>query len=412
VRAQTTPASPDPGPIAPLTAQPPGGATPAVAPEPEPAPIAPIEPTTAPALDAAATHEETASAPAEKQVDADPKLHIGVGLRAGLKYDPVVGGPGEVTVDRMNVRPYLSGQVNDYIGFEANLDGTTAGIAVLDAVAKFHFDDLANIWAGQFRPPSERSNLSGAYRLNGWNPPSATHAFPSDTNGRDRGAAFWGQVKGGVFKYQVGLFDLEPGNPVKSSRFALRLVGNFLDPEPGYYNASTYYGEKEVLALGGTLQYQNEPTPDVDDKLFAWQLDVLYETKMSPSGVVSLEGAYWNFKGTDDAYTNAFVAGGPATPIFTRPGQSFYLLAAWMTPKKIGIGNIQPNVRIEYLQLDLPDAAPAGTPDLDASEKLDLGVNYIIDGHNLRLAAVFSHMFNPGLAADANAFQLGTQIQL
>jgi len=83
-----------------------------------------------------------------------------------------------------------------------------------------------------------------------------------------------------------------------------------------------------------------------------------------------------------------------------------------MTPKKIGIGNIQPNVRIEYIKLDLPDAAPAGTPDLDASQKLDLGVNYIIDGHKLRLAAVFSHMFNPGLATDANAFQLGTQIQL
>ena len=67
---------------------------------------------------------------------------------------------------------------------------------------------------GQFLPPSSRANLSGPYYQNAWNYPLFVQGFPFDYAGRDRGMAFWGMVGGGVFKYQVGLFDLEPGNPV------------------------------------------------------------------------------------------------------------------------------------------------------------------------------------------------------
>ncbi len=43
------------------------------------------------------------------------------------------------------------------------------------------------------------------------------------------------------------------GNP----EFVMRLVANLLDPEPGYYNASTYYGEKNIAAIGFSLTDQH-----------------------------------------------------------------------------------------------------------------------------------------------------------
>ncbi len=38
----------------------------------------------------------------------------------------------------------------------------------------------------------------------------------------------------------------------------MRLVANLLDPEPGYYNASTYYGEKNIAAIGFSLTDQHD----------------------------------------------------------------------------------------------------------------------------------------------------------
>lgn len=102
----------------------PGAATPTPVTSPPPANAAPEIAPVAPIADA------IAQPPADEPATEKPKLHIGVGLRADLKYD-----------------------------------------------------DLANIWAGQFLPPSERNNLSGPYCQNAWNYPSA-HAFPSVDAGR------------------------------------------------------------------------------------------------------------------------------------------------------------------------------------------------------------------------------------
>jgi hypothetical protein len=354
--------------------------------------------------------------------EEDPALSVGLGLRTGLALDPK-GAPDDKAslavhdgiVDQVTVRPYFSGQVNDYIGFEGNLEGTTGGVVVLDAVAKFSLDPLFNVWVGQFLPPSSRSNLSGPYYLNSWNFPLFVAAFPFDYAGRDRGFAIQGDIAGGVFKYQVGLFDLEPTNPIGASRMAGRLVLNLLDPEPGYYNSSTYYGDKDIFAIGITGQYQNPESATDDDKLKGFQADILFEKNLQESGVLTLEGSIW-IMGSDPAYVgidangdgdfsdmndvapaNTFVAVNP-----TGKGTSFFVLASWLTPDKVGIGHIQPNVRLEYSK---PDGADAGF-------KLDGGLAYIIDGHNTRLALLYSHTKAAGTGDSSDAVQFGTQIQL
>ena len=44
--------------------------------------------------------------------------------------------------------------------------------------------------------------------------------------------------------------------------YAYRVVFNFLDPEPGYYAQSSYFGKKDILALGFAGQYQDHAVND------------------------------------------------------------------------------------------------------------------------------------------------------
>merc|ERR1711964_49924 len=87
--------------------------------------------------------------------------------------------------------------------------------------------------------------------------------------GRDDGVAIWGQWGGGAVKYQVGWFEgingasnetlpITGANPSDDLMFSARLTVNLLDPEPGYYNQSTYYGDKDILAIGAAVMHQND----------------------------------------------------------------------------------------------------------------------------------------------------------
>lgn len=338
------------------------------------------------------------------QALGDQTLSYGVGLRAGGGYtawgSPSLGGVtgiNSVGLMQLDVRPYISGQALPFLKFEGNLDlayGDLGRIHVLDAVAKFEPDDLVNFWFGRFLPPSDRANLSGPYYQNAWNFPP-TNSYPSIYAGRADGAAVWGMVDKGRFKYQAGFFTLQPATPADNGIYAGRLTYNFLDPEPGYYNSSTYYGTKDVLALGAALQFQQNgsvisrgPTlpPEVKDLLGA-NLDLLFEKRL-PFGAfggtdtLSLEGAYYNFnKGSQ--------------------GRSFFALASYLFGPKVGFGQFQPMARYSQLM-------PTGGG--DSTKIVDGGVNYIIDGHKARLALVVQNLNGPAFPTQTS-FQFGVQIQ-
>jgi hypothetical protein len=289
----------------------------------------------------------------------------------------------------LDVRPYISGQVHEYIKFEGNLDlayGDQGRIHVLDAVGKFEPADLFNIWFGRFLPPSDRANLSGPYYQNAWNFPPV-NGFPAVYAGRADGAALWGQIDKGRLKYQAGLFTTNPATIADRGIYAGRLTLNLLDREPGYYNSSTYYGAKDILALGGAIQYQKlgGGTPLNPENLLAFNVDLLFEKRLallSGGDTFSLEGAYYNFNQGSQ-------------------GWSFFALASYLLGAKVGIGQLQPMAR--YTQ-----ANPSGGG--DPTKFIDGGVNYIIDGHKTRMALVVQNI-NPPAAPSITAFQLGIQIQ-
>jgi hypothetical protein len=324
----------------------------------------------------------------------DKKFAIGVGLRAGYGATAQSGSDASLGVNTLDVRPYIGGQIFPWLKFSGNLDlngGNGAAvfshIDVLDAVAQFEPTDLFNVWMGRFLPPSDRANLSGPYYQDDWYFPGNGNGYPSIYAGRADGAAIWGQVNAGQFKYQAGVFETSGGTSFAHSIYALRLTFNFLDPEPGYYNSSTYYGTKNVLALGGVIQYEKLPdtVASTDNKLVAFNLDLLFE-KPSAAGTLSLEGAYYNFdqgKGTG------------------KQGTSFWVLAAFLFPAKAGPGRLQPVARVQDF---LPTGGGASTVTIDG------GLNYILDGHNARVALVFQNTNAPATAAVTNV-QLGIQFQ-
>ena len=332
----------------------------------------------------------SAAARASPDADAQPAvpaaapppktLSYGVGLRLGGGLDTSTGtvSSDNVGIKTLDVRPYISGQV-------------LAGI--LGSTVTFP-DDLFNVWFGRFLPPSDRANLSGPYFQNAWNYPDAVNGYPSIYAGRADGGAVWGQLEKGRFKYQAGVFTLDANTPTSQALYAGRLVLNLLDPEPGYYNSSTYYGTKDVLAIGGAAQYQKLGASTVigtdlsgapvlaRNDFLGFNLDLLFEKRLPWTDTLTLEGAYYNFnKGAQ--------------------GWSWFAQASYLFATKVGFGRVQPMARWQQLT---PTAGG------DPVRVVDAGLNYIVDGHSTRFALAVQNRDPPG-APSTTSYQLGIQIQ-
>jgi hypothetical protein len=355
----------------------------------------PREPPTAVVVEVA-RDTEAAAEPAP----LDLKVAVGVGLRAELVFDPDRDEPEDSPVYAMNhnLRPYISGQVHEYIKFEGNLDSNALDqIQVLDAVIKLEFHDYFNLWVGHFLPPSDRANLSGPYFQNAWSYPSGVHAYPSQYAGRDDGLAVWGQVNGGQLKWQVGLFDMGGGG-TPDPRFSGRVTYNVLDPEPGYYNSSTYYGKKDILAIGAVLHHEPAAEGEPDEAADTlWNLDALYENSFAGVGTLDIEGAFYGFDGAD-------------------AGTSFFVLGSFIFEEELGIGRLQPMLRLQRAAFSDGDFFFAEEDPLEADASLttiDVGLHYIINDHNARLAATLQHTSLSSGDADTSdtVFILGAQIQ-
>jgi hypothetical protein len=206
----------------------------------------------------------------------DKWCNVGVGIRTSFNHEQGDGVNDKNFFAVDETRLFFTGKVTQVIGFEVNTDISGAGgrgftdssgdivnlqdsIHLLDAIVKFEFNDFVNFWMGRFLPPNDRSDLDGPFFINGWDYPFVSN-YPGQFEGRDTGVAYWGQYGGGSLKWQIGLFNGQGrengGNdwPVANAatspnvsgnpELVARVVLNLLDPEPGYYNSSTYYGER------------------------------------------------------------------------------------------------------------------------------------------------------------------------
>ncbi len=358
-----------------------------------------------------ATFSSKAHAGGKIEIGENRSVSIGMGLRSSISTREN-GAPNGTSNSKdfslENMRLYMSGQLYDNITFEFNTDyesGTSEALRILDAVIKFAFTETFNIWAGRFLPPSDRSNLDGPYYLNAWDFPFV-QKYPAVFAGRDDGLAIWGQVDGGKFKYQIGAFEGlgdVPGGPNQSDEllYAGRLTLNLLDPEPGYYNSSTYYGGKDVLAIGLVGQYQEDATGTIGNagSFTGWNIDLLFEKDLNGAGVATLEGAYYDYDAEGKAI--APTSGDGAE------GKGFMGLASFLLPNKIGSGSyagqLQPMVRYQEFE---NEGMVTGE-----HSRTDIGLSHIMDGHNARISLTYS-MDDPAAGSNFDIVKLGFQFQI
>src|SRR4051812_25316026 len=253
-----------------------------------------------------------------------PAVSIGAGIRSSFT-DVSYENNALPDVDDFNLdsaRIYISGTVTDNIKvmFNTEYNGGTENVQVIDAAAMITLSDKINIWAGRFLPPSDRANLYGPYYANNWGvyQDGVQDGYPSEAVGREDGVMYWGQF--GIAKLSFGAFDVQ-GLTKGSSEvlYAARAQFDFWDKEDGYYLNGTYYGDKDLLALGFAGQSAGS------DK--AYSVDFLLEKKLGTGGTISIESEYAKYDGLG-GYT------GPKS-------DGWYLLGSYLFPQQVGIGKFQ-----------------------------------------------------------------------
>ena len=286
-----------------------------------------------------------------------------------------------------SVRLYVNGPVMDKVKFMFNTeyDGATNHIGVLDAVARIEVSNHFNIWAGRFLPPSDRSNVYGPYYANQWGvyTDGIQDGYPFIFQGRDNGVVYWGQFAKKI-KVSVGGFDGRTATGNRKILGAARLQIDFWDPEDGYYLNGTYYGDKNLLAIGGATQIQDGHT--------ATTVDFLMERKLPNKGVVSIESEYSNYNrlgGYDATYAKS---------------QGAYVLGSYLFPQKVGVGQFQ--LLGKYAKAEFTHGR---TPNYDQKTS-EVNVNYVMKQFNARVMTFYRDTrFN---RQRQDLWQLGIGLQL
>lgn len=374
-------------------------------------------------------------------IGPDQSVSVGFGLRSSFTSAEDGAPDGKSRSEDFSldsIRLYLGASLNKYVKATFNTEKTSDNkVQVIDGIAQFEFMPEFNVWFGRMLPPSDRSNLDGPYYLLAWGYPGVVSQYPSYAVGRDNGLLAWGNINKKVV-YSVGAFEghnnvgggsSESGNLLYAGRVAI----NFLDPElaPAYYTGSTYFGSANILTLGLVFQHQSDGVGVAADKgdYNGYNADLLFETKDTGAGSLTLEGAAYKYDTDDTVDANV--------PISTATGASFYSLggsdnssgvggikqgkayllgAGYLLPTQVGWGKFQPYVR--YQKFDQDKITVGGVTALYGGkfEQYDIGVNYVIAGPNAKISATYSE-YKPNdddPAADdkkTNQFVVGVQLQ-
>ena len=326
----------------------------------------------------------------------DPTLTVGAGIQGSYVHTEPDGGTDLDQFELNHLRLYFSGDITKNFSAMINTDYTSSSntMNVLDAVGEFHTSPMFNIWFGRFLPPSDRANFHGPFYSNEWAvyEDGVEDGYPAVYQGRDNGIAYWGDFKAGITKIKVsmGAFDgiSATGNP--GVIWAGRVQLDFWDPEGGYYLNSTYYGDKNLLAIAGATQVQSYKT--------ATTADFLMERKILNGGAFTIESEFSRYNrlgGYDGNYTKS---------------EGGFGLVSVLFPKEIGIGKVEALGKFadaEYTGgLD-----PTSNPNY-RQKTTDVELGYIIKQFDARLFAFGENKSFTGVQNNYWTAGLGLQLQL
>ena len=334
-----------------------------------------------------------AAADSHAQEPQLPPITVGGGLLTSFAHTAPEDEDATDSFALNSVRLYVNGPIVSNIKFEFNTeyDGATNDVKVLDAVAKFEWSPKFNIWAGRMLPPSDRANLYGNYFSHHWSAftDGVQDGYPFVATGRDNGAAYWGQF--GIVKVQAGGFDGASATGDDTLIGAGRVMVDFWDPEPGYYLNGTYYGEKNILAVGAAGQVQGS-----DKK--AYNADFLLERKLANAGAVSIEAEiakYDQLGGYDANYSES--DGG-------------YILVAYLFPP-LGGATGRFEALGKFAQANFSRGLTAGDPDYD-QKTTEININYVIKDFKARVMFFFKDTTFSAVRTDFKQVGVGLQLQM
>jgi hypothetical protein len=320
-----------------------------------------------------------------------PPVTIGAGLQTSFVHTAPDGGDSTDQFLLNSARLYVNGPVTDKIKFMFNTeyDGGSNKIGVLDAVARVELSPQFNIWAGRFLPPSDRANLYGPYYSHEWAVYSdgIQDGYPFIFQGRDNGVAYWGDF--GPVKLSAGAFDgmSATGNPDVLG--AARVQVDLWDKEGGYYLNGTYYGGKNLLAIGGAVQAQSGNT--------AATVDFLLEKKLPDGSAISIESEYANYDKLG-GYDSKYAASDGA-----------YVLASYLFPKPVGMGKFE--ILGKYAKANFSKGVSALNPNYN-QKTTEFNFNYVIKEFNARVMFFFKNTNFNAVKTDFMQAGVGLQIQM
>jgi hypothetical protein len=341
-----------------------------------------------------------------------PPVSVGAGVRTSFASTDIDGADEDINDFSLNsARIYISGKVTENISlmFNTEYNSDDEEVRVIDAVAQFSFSDQFNIWFGRFLPPSDRANMYGPYYANHWGTfrDGVQDGYPFETEGRDDGIMYWGQF--GIAKVSVGAFDVSGLSTGDSDvLYAGRVQLDFWDPEGGYYLNGTYYGEKDLLAVGVAGQTAAGEN--------AYSIDFLLEKKLGNGGAFTVEAEYAKYDGLGGYPTPRLFDSNPGPGVSLLPlgyesEDGYYLLGAYVFPQVVGIGRFQIVGKYGEATFDYPGA----TPDVDQTTS-ELNLTYLMKEFNARVSLFYIDIDRSptsGLVApDVTQLGIGLQVQI
>jgi hypothetical protein len=321
-----------------------------------------------------------------------PAVSIGAGVQSSFVHTDPAGGDSTDAFALNSVRLYVNGSATDKIKimFNTEYDGAANHVDVLDAVGQFAVSKKFNVWFGRFLPPSDRANLYGPYYSNEWAvyTDGVQDGYPFIFQGRANGAMYWGQF--GKVKVSAGAFDGSSLDGDKTVMGAGRIQIDFWDPEGGYYLNGTYYGDKNLLAIGAAGQVQGSNKN-------AYNVDFLMERKVPVGGAVSVE-AEWAKYAKLGGYSASYGT-----------DQGGYVLGSYLFPKLAGSGRFE--VLGKFAKAKFSDGILA--TDVDFSQKTtELNLDYVIKQFNARIMMFYKDTRFDAVRTDFKQVGVGMQLQM
>jgi hypothetical protein len=265
----------------------------------------------------------TSWAGAKLKITDDTEINLGFRVQTQfIATNENGGGDGETEeyFQTRRQRLRLGGSVTEYVKFFLQTDGSNQ--QMIDAFVNVHYKNLINVIMGHNMAPAGRQITTSSGGLMAIDRPNITNynlswglngkvgfnTGPNFTQGdqalgtdgpsvRDDGVtlfsshSFSDTVHG---KFYLGIYDGIEETTRDDHRFTARAQVNFFDPEPGYYNLSTYLGKKKTVGIGVSYDYQEDIDEDLagDFHDYTWfELDGFVDYPVGP-GTLTAEASF------------------------------------------------------------------------------------------------------------------------